>query len=243
MPNGQTFGRLPSELSRDFPGCGSAQLLLLDGLTANSKGQWSQWAPYHKGSLEVSNAPGAASMVGTVTLYGSNSIQQPSNGFTVTIGGTPAVGNTIQLKFHGAGFLNGELVVNYTVPAGSPTTSTVAAGLATAINAALAQAAIQYTNNLDYQDSALLYAATPASNVINIDWNAPLPPTTLTASATGGGATATIGEYDDGSGFSIVTAQTAVGLTVFDVPCQWIKAVLSGYSAGNLTAIVNAVFP
>lgn len=258
MPNGQILvgGQVVAssiiELMRSA-GNISAEFLLLDGITAADKGIWVPFSPFRNGTFEVTDG---GAMSGTIVLKGSNAPVQPPNGWTVTVAGTPAAGDVLTLTITCPLLFNGNATASYTVQAGDSTT-TIATGLAAAMNAAATVAPTGANATLGQQKSNLQYGqeisnvagcfnVTSSSAVISVLWQSFLnaPVSLQKALSAGATETLTIAQYDDGEGFEIASCSlTAPGQVVFNEPCQWIKAYTSAYTSGTLSANVWATAP
>lgn len=242
MPDGQLLSGYPDQ--GQHPNAGAwQQILLLDGPSALDVGWWVPWAPYSKGSLDVSGT-----FSGTVEALVSNAATMPANGYTITIAGTVHENDVIGCTVAYSGSVGGGVHAAYTVLSGD-NADNVATGLAAAISAALeAQPVIpdtyaQTTQNASIgADSIQVIIPSGALNTIQVLTQEPYQSLTVVTNVTGAGATTTaaVTQYDDGSGFEFVTTTTA-GNTVINQPGAWIKGKVSSYSSGSPTAILVGV--
>jgi hypothetical protein len=247
---GQTVAASIIEIMRaagDVP----AKFQLLDGITAADVGIWVPFAPFSNGTFEVSSTGTA-----TIALKGSNGSIQPPNGWTVTVGGSAGTGDVLTLTITCPLLFNGNATASYTVLAGD-TTTTIATGLAAAMNAVASTPPTGANVNLGSQLSNLQYGqeisnvagqfqVTSSSAVITVIWQAFLnTPVSLQKTLSAGATeTLTIAQYDSGAGNVIAGCTfTASGEAVFNQPCAWIKAYTTAYSSGTISANVWATTP
>jgi len=244
MPNGHILSQYPPvpEQATSF---GYKQLLLLDAITANDVGIWVPFAPFSKGSFEVT-AP--STFTGTVALYASNAAYMPPNALQIAVGGTKTTGDVLTVSIACGDLMGGAITASYTVLAGD-TLATIAAGLTTALQTAIKSASIVFANpNPPLVDAAYIEVTNPSapSDNILVQWQFPLAPITINNSlSTGATETLTVTQIDDGEGFLVPNCSlTATGNVVFSQPCRWMKAKCTGYSGVvPITAIVVATLP
>ncbi len=244
MPNGQVLSQFPESFP-EKAGCQiNTQIRGLDGVTALDPGIWQPWLPFHKGSFEVTNT-GDDAMDATVKLVTSNAPYLPFNISRITLTGTPATDDVITVAIACGAFDGGQITITYKVLAGA-TLDTLTTALTAAINAVLMKAAEAIlTNTLDSNLAAGSFIAVGDTDldVVDIKWQWPLPPVTVTASVVGD-TDAAVAPFDDDSGFEVVDCTlTQPGVVDFDRAAMWIKSKCSSYSTGTLTAIVVAVLP
>ncbi len=239
MPNGQILQQFPEVPGQAIP---NTKLLLLDGVTAISVGSWMPWSPFSKGSLEVSNAPGAPGMNATVKLWFSNAVLMPANGFMIEVAGTINPGDVGTVKINSYDFLNGVVEAQYTVQDGDDAPA-VAAGLVTALKAAI-QAASQVLANPEYgANRAGVLQVSSETDDVTVKWQEVLEPVSVNTNVTGA-LTLTVTEYDSGEGFELTScARTSPGMVQFQQDGSWIKSSCPTYTAGDLSAIVQATAP
>ena len=240
MPNGQVLLSNP-EFPLSTEGTAVLQLLLLDKEDQVSPGYWMPWAPFHKGSFEVTNT-----FTGTAKLKTSNAAECPPNIIQLTVGGTPHTGDILRVAIDCSSLYLGQLVATYTVINGD-TLDTITAKLITAINAAIALQVntVNDTQAVNLAASSILVES-GGSHLINIQYGYPLPPLTVTLSVTGPSHTTTLvgAPYDNGDGFDVANCSlTAPGVVQFDACGTWIKAYVSAISDGEITAIVQGNIP
>jgi hypothetical protein len=245
MTNGQVNRAYP-EVAGTIDGVGSRQLILLDAQSGGtSPGYWMPWAPFHKGSFEVTGT-----FVGTVNMLISNAKDQPFNSYELTIGGTVHTGDIITVVVNSFAFLNGKVTVVYTVLSTDTTLAILTTSLIAAIDAAITAQAnmVALGRSVNLAASQIGAVAGTTTTTINVQWTYPFPPLTVTAAVTGAGATTTIASapFDDGGGFAVTACTvTAPGNVQFDAIGTWIKADISAYSSdtGGITAIVQTSIP
>jgi hypothetical protein len=160
-------------------------------------------------------------------IWASSASDMPANQVTATIGGAVTATDTVGITFTSPLIPGGKTVSHAVV--GGDSTTTIAAGVAAAINA-------------DATLSSLGIGAASANAVVTVSWPsyAPnpvaYPPGTGTgepvanlmsfAGALSGGATETVTIGNGTNGFKAETL-TAVGLTQISGPVRWIKARLA----------------
>ncbi len=214
-----------------FNGPASLYASLLDGVAAAPfEGLWVPAAFAKSLAIILDGTFSAISC----EIWISNASAPPDNEITATIGGSVTATDTVGLKFSGP-LLPGGNIVSYTVQGGDSTTS-IAAGIATAINA-------------DTRLAALGIGASSASAVITVSWPsiAPNPgvyppdagtgePVTNPMSVTSAlsvGASETV-TFGNGANGIKANTLTAAGLTQISGPVRWIKsrlATMTGSSA------------
>lgn len=247
MPNGQFLRQLP-EVPQLAAGVASAHILLLDNVQANDVGKWVPWSPFSKGSFEIEAVGG--SMSATIAMRLSNAATMPGNGSTVTVGGSATTGDVLTISLESPDFPNFNISASYTVVA-DDTLDTIATNLAAALLVALNTVKAQEFANGDpaqdsYQQawSAASIQVTVSSAVISIFNQIPNFPdvAVLTAVNSGATETLTVAQYDDGSGFDILT-ETSPGNTAFINAAAWVKAHCTNYSSGQLSALLVGAIP
>lgn len=127
------------------------------------------------------------------------------------------------------------------------TTTSIAAGIAAAINAAVAAQgiAIGPATTPFYQNGPSGITAKSSTNVVTVSWHAVFAPVTIAASTSAGATESlTTAQYNDGSG-TVVSGGilTGVGNIAFDQPAPWMKATITGYSAGTISGKVYGCLP
>lgn len=242
MPNGQILKSSRdnfSDISKQN-GVAFAQYLLLDDVQAVDVGQWMPWAPFHKGSFELTSI---GSFVGTAKLLASNAAVMPGNGVTLTVAGSETTGDTLTVAISHPFF--GTITAHYVVKNTDTTATLVATGLTAAINAAIRAVVAASINDYIDTSSAGEVSASSLNAVITILANWPITGFVVTTSlSVGATETLTQAQYDSGAGFLVPSCSvTAVGNVIFDQPAMWIKAAVSAYTSGGITGIVAACLP
>ena len=254
MPNGQILRSSPSNAgdpslnlaANSTDGVASAAFKMLDGVTGNDPGYWVPWAPFHRGGLQVTATD---TFTGNIKIKVSNNELQPFNTVRLTIGGTPKTGDILLAQINCDSFMNGVILAQYTVKAGD-NLAAVTAGLLAAINAAIF-AQVQALNDTQQVNLAasIFQAITNSSDTIDLCWQYPLEPLTVTTAVAGTSPTTTLAgaPYDDGTGFDLTGGSlTSTGFLSFDVCATWIKTYVSGFSTTGtpaITAIIQACIP
>jgi hypothetical protein len=231
----------PGPFNGPFEICG--HLALAIG-TAPFEGIWfpSRWSKY--ASVELLAAQGTITGV-ELDLWGSNSVQDPVNTYTVTVGGTVTTGDTLTLTFNNPNLPN-NYPVAYTAT-GTDTVNTIAAALAAAVQADAKLAPLGF---LASANGAVVTITFPSASGGLNPWDAPSPTTqppsnaTLLTTAVGGSATEslTVGLGTDG-----VKMQSLAQIGAF-APVQaltrWIKGrlvTLTGSGTPQITAQYHGV--
>lgn len=197
------------------------------------------WVPVEfckSGSIEVVGTFGALA----AQLIGSNSLSDPSNVYTLTVGGTVTTNDVSTVTFTNPNLPNnGTRAVAYT-SVGGDTTTTIATALTGAINS-------------DSQLNALGINATSSGAVITITYPSGAPPrtaegtspqsppmqnATVVSGASNGSATETFTVANASTGANVGPALSALGLAAIAVNTRWLKAVVTTLSGGNPTSPV-----
>lgn len=226
--------RTPLYAAEEAPFNGPQSLFapLLAGVTAAPfEGLWTPTNFLKYASVDINGPAGSFS----ITMLGSNSQVWPMNTYTVTVGGSITNLDVATLTFTAALLQAGTEPVHYNI-ASADTTTTIATGLAAAVNA-------------DTKLAALGITATSAAAVITVNWpsagpvsqpgqlsSPSQPPFSNSLSIAGsvtGGATETLTVAVGGDGDTLETV-TAVGLTALTVwPARWVKARLTALASSN----------
>lgn len=220
-----------------FNGPGEIAFDAIPGIAAVPyEGLWlpSRFAKY--ASLDVR---GSISTL-AIGIYGTNSLIDPSNTYTVTVGGSATAADVLTL-----GFANGNLSSGYGVAYVVPplaTVNIVAAGIAAAINAdpllpglgflAKSAAAVVTITFPSVPPGALQEASSPSN-----PW--PSNATLLTTSLSGG-ATETLTVATGSDGESLASSITALGITAVTIMSRWFKARMTTLTGTNAT--ITATF-
>lgn len=207
---------------------------LCSAAAAPYEGVWVPWSFARVATVELE----AGAVGGAVTVFGSNQ-DNPTNTYTLTVGGSVTTGDVIALAFKTT---SGTITPSYTT-IGGDTDATIATALAAAINAnpALALLGIQ---------------ASVASAVVTVTWpsvspqaptpaefqspSSPPPQNTLSVGYTKGGNSETITVATGTDGLSITTAlatATPGPLALSPLPVRWVKARVTALSSGQ--CVVN----
>ena len=254
MPNGQILRSSPSNAgdpslnlaANSTDGVASAAFKMLDGVTGNDPGYWVPWAPFHRGGLQVTATD---TFTGNIKIKVSNDEFQPFNTVRLTLGGTAKAGDILLAQINCDSFMNGAILAQYTLAVGDDLTAATT-GLLNAINAAILQQ-VQTLNDTQQVNLAasIFQAISNASHTIDLCWQYPLEPITVTTAVAGTSPTTTLAgaPYDDGNGFDLASGTlTAPGFLSFDVCASWIKTYVSGFSTSGtpkITAIIQACIP
>lgn len=230
------MNRTPLYAPEEAPFNGPQSLFapLLSGALAAQVPFEGLWVPTNflkYASVDVNGPAGSFSL----SLLGSNSQVWPMNTYTVTVGGTITNLDVATLTFTAALLNTGTEAVHYNIVT-ADTTTTIAAGLAAAINADAALKALGIT-------------ATSAAAIITVNWPSAAPvsqpgqqssPTnppfansvSIAGSVTGGATeTLTVGLGTDGDTLATITA---VGMTAISPwPCRWVKARVTTLATSN----------
>ena len=215
--------------------------LFADIAAAEYEGLWTPLFGVKSASLEINGKMDSLSC----QLYGTN-VENPLNGYIVTVAGSPAAGDIPTITFNSPNLPNGTpVVVSHTLVSGD-TATTAAVALVAAIN-----------SNLNL--AGLGINASNLAGVITINWPSAVPGTTaagpsgpvkgntlvLVATVGGSGPGATIAVTLPTTGIALGSALTALGLTsIGTVIPRYIKAriaTLTGTGAivsGNLQGAV-----
>jgi hypothetical protein len=146
-------------------------------------------------------------------------------------------------------FLQGAINVLYTVTSGDTTLALITTHLMAAINAAINVQRQQVADTMSVNlASSIMAAVTGGSDLINIQWQFPLPPLSVTVGVSGPSNTVTLAAaaYDDGEGFAVANCTvTAPGNIPIDICGTWMKAAITAYTSdtGGITAIVQTSIP
>lgn len=226
--------RVPLYAAEEAPFNGPQSLfapLLAGVIVAPFEGLWTPTNFLKAASVDINGPAGSFS----TTILGSNSQVWPMNTYTVTVGGTITNLDVATLTFTAALLATGTEPVHYNIVT-ADTTTTIAAGLAAAINA-------------DTKLAALGITATSAAAVITVNWpsagpvsqpgqlsSPSQPPFANSLSIAGtvtGGATETLTVAVGSDGDTLETV-TAVGLTALTLwPARWVKARVTALTAAN----------
>ncbi len=244
MPNGDLIQGYP-ENSNIVSGMANRQVLMLDAISAVDVGTWIDMRPFRQGSLELTTT---GTWSATVNLLVSNAHQMPGNGFTVTVGGTPATGDILAITIGSPVFYNSGVTGVYTVQAGDSTTN-IATGLAASLLAAIQASANHQFFGEASRGLVGTLACTSLSNVVTIISQYPFPAgttpvtcrTTLSPGAT---ETLTVAQYDSGLGSLVPNCSfTGPSFQSFSICASWIKVACPTFSTGPITAIAQFVLP
>ena len=206
---------------------------LIDAVTAAPyEGVWVPAMFCKNLSLELNGTLSAAN----VDLYASNEFAEPASQYTITVGGTAAQGDILTTTFSCPNLAAGSKAVAYTVPA-TPTLTSIAAGIAAAINAdttlqgigvsatsASAVVTVSYKNS--YNDSSYVPSQAALANQVTLSTNVVGTETMTVATGTNG---------------IKLTALTAVGFTQMTNNVRWIKARLTSFTGTNITVNFHGV--
>lgn len=215
------------------PGPATILYNLITGAVATTKGNWTRWFPFRKGSFEVLGITTA-----TCRLLASNAPVCPLNGKTLTVAGSgQTTGDVLTVTINGPGFT---IAASYTVLSSDDTYTKIATGLAAALKAAKNAFIASGANDVETITRVAYLTITSAAAVVTIQWQWPLEGvqivTALSVSAT---ETLTAAEYDSGAGFVVPNCSlTANGNVEFEQAAMWIKADVSAWTTGTIAANV-----
>src|ERR1700693_4226395 len=170
-----------------FNGPFSIDARLADAISAAGfEGLWTPCGPAKIASLEVGGVFSAL----TMNVFATNGPDMPLNTYTITVGGTVTTSDPLTLNFANPNLPGGTAPAAYTA-IGGDTTTTIATGLAAAINASTALKGVQIGATSNGSLVTIQFpSAVPAPGTSP---GAPPPanPTAITATV-GGSATETL---------------------------------------------------
>lgn len=233
MPNGQFLQT--GHATKSFDQC--SQIQLLDGATALNVGWWVPFRPLTKGSFQVKGVTTAV-----VGLYASNNQVMPANGFVVTVGGSATINNIVSISIEDPNLLNGVAKGSYTVQGGD-STAVIAAALATALAATLVTQRKAASSSMGDRNTAGFYQVSVSGSAVTVKSSEPGAVfTVLNAVTVGGTETLTTTQYDSAEGFLVGAIQftNANGILPFEQCSTWVKAAVTTFTSGTISAIVQA---
>lgn len=175
----------------------------------------------------------------TATIWFSNALNCPLNGYTVTIGGTITSGDVVSLTV--ASSVAGNVTVSHTVASGD-TVGTIAAALATALNANAALTAAGYQAA---QTGALIALTYPSLRPGAAWFGAGLlsgepstaPPvnyTLVTGAVSGAGTETVTTGIVSTTGANVLSLSSSSNHAVLATPARWVKGKVTALTSGPI---------
>lgn len=190
------------------------------------------WVPMFGAKLVSLELAGSMDTLG-VDVYGSNSLGDPGNGYTITVGGSETDGDIVTLNISNPNLPAGVVNVSHTA-AGGETVAQVAAALNTAINA---QADLNALGIKSSVLSAVITLSYPSVAAQSGNSNPSQPgianPTTVAYTKGSNSETVTIAVTTNGTKLGSTLA--AFGLTALTVVPRWVKARLTTLTGAGAT--------
>ena len=220
-----------------YLGAGGFNAMLLDGATtAPNEGLWVPVEFAKQASVEVF---GTSISGMSLQLYGTN-IVDPLNGQTLTIGGTVAAAHTITVTVFNPNLNRGQEVVTYGPTSGGDTATTVAAGIAAAINNDLNLAALGIRATSLVAVVSVTYPSVSASSAVASTSSIGFGNWTSFTGTSNGAETVTVANLVNGQ--TIGAAVTTQSLITIGMNVRNIKARLNSLAAGTVNAQIQGVF-